>query len=171
MSTDEEFDEFVDQHSRALQQAAWLLTSSWPGAEDLVQISLLRIWQRWDSVTAEARLSYARRVILNTYLTNRRRGWRAEYPVAVVPEADTIMWIDPLNGSDLHDSLTAALDSLPPRQRAVVVLRYYLDLSETQAADLLGCSIGSVKSQASRALAKLRALPGLQSLQEGVSNG
>jgi RNA polymerase sigma-70 factor (sigma-E family) len=171
VSAGEEFDEFVARHSRALQQTAWLLTSSWPNAEDLVQIALLRIWQRWDRVAAEARLAYARRVIFNTYLTNQRRSWHAEYPVALVPESDVITWIDPLSGIDLYHSLGAALDSLPARQRATVVLRYYLDLSEPQAAELLGCSVGSIKSHTSRALTKLRALPSLRSLHEGVSNG
>ena len=95
-----------------------------------------------------------RRVMLSTFLTWRRRRWRGELSVAAVPErADPR---DAFAGVDLRPSVQAALRGLPPRQRAVIVLRFFDDLTEAQTADVLGCSVGTVKSQSAKALAKLR---------------
>ena len=155
-----EFAEFVAARQRALLRSAWLLTGDWAAAEDLVQTALVRAWPHWgrlpDGNAAEA---YVRRVMLNTYASWWRRRWRGETPTATPPDT-------PATGSDsdLRATLVDAVRRLPARQRAVVVLRYLDDLSEAQAADVLGCSVGTVKSQASKALATLRRDPRLAGL-------
>jgi RNA polymerase sigma-70 factor (sigma-E family) len=166
------FDEFVEGSSRALLQAAWLLTGDWAAAEDLVQSTLLQAWRRWDSIEPGARYAYARRVLLNSYLAGRRRRWSGEQPssdIGSYPPAS--ITADTTQDIDLRASLRSALATLPAKQRAVVVLRYFCDLAEADTAQLLGCSPGTVKSQGSRALAKLRSHPGLRTLLEEVTYG
>ena len=172
------FDEFVEASSRSLLQAAWLLTGDWATAEDLVQLTLLQAWRRWDSIGPDARYGYARRVLLNRYLTGRRRRWSGERSspdigtgIGTGPEAPQSMPGDSMHGIDLRTSLRSALATLPAKQRAVVVLRYFCDVAEADTAQLLGCSPGTVKSQSSRALAKLRSHPGLRALLEEVTYG
>ncbi|MGX7677693.1 SigE family RNA polymerase sigma factor [Jatrophihabitans sp. DSM 45814] len=160
-------EEFIDANSRSLLRSAWLLTGNWGSAEDLVQVALLRSWQHWDSIQADNPEVYVRKVLTNSFLTGQRRRWISERPVAVVPDrADA----DDLAATELRQPLRAALAALPPKQRAVVVLRYFNDYSEAQTAAVLGCSVGNVKSQASRAISKLRTAPGLHLLVEGVRN-
>jgi RNA polymerase sigma-70 factor (sigma-E family) len=157
-----EFAEFVASHARQLQRAAWLLTGDWGNAEDLVQTALTRTWQHWTSVRhPDARAAYTRRVVVTTFL-----GWRRRRSVD-----ESLGWVPDraAHGSrenEFVDSVAvlAALKLLPPRQRAVVVLRYFDDLTEHAAADALGCSVGTVKSQNARALRTLRADPNLQAL-------
>jgi RNA polymerase sigma-70 factor (sigma-E family) len=165
-----DFDDFVASNSRRLLRSAWLLTGNWSSAEDLVQIALLSTWRRWDQVELELPFAYTRRVLVNSYLSGRRRRWRDEWSVAEVPETAG-SYADDLAGADLRESLRSALAALPSKQRAAVVLRYFEDLSEPQTAQLLGCSVGNVKSQTSRALAKLRVTPGLRSLLQEASCG
>ena len=100
-------------------------------------------------------------MMINLQLKARRRRWNGERPVAVVPERPAG---DPLATAEVRHSLRAALATLPPRQRAVVVLRYFCDLTEAQTAAELGCSVGTVKSQASRAMTTLRSHPALAGL-------
>ncbi|HTZ45505.1 MAG TPA: SigE family RNA polymerase sigma factor [Jatrophihabitans sp.] len=159
-------EEFVSTHSRSLLRAAWLLTGDWATAEDLVQTTLIATWRRWEAIDSPE--IYVRRVLTNTYLSSRRRRWTGERPVADLPE---LPGPDAYGSSDTRHALTAALATLPAQQRAVVVLRYFLDLSEAQAAASLGCSVGNVKSQSSRALAKLRARPEVQSLLAEAFHG
>lgn len=113
------------------------------------------------------RFMYVRRVMVTTYLSWRKRRSSGEVSMGSLPErsnGDGNEQIDP------RQSLLAALDRLPPRQRAVIVLRYFADLSEAEAARVMGCSVGSVKSHASRALTRLRTMPGLaETLTGGVS--
>lgn len=153
------FGEFVAARSPALLRSAWLLTGDEALAEDLVQAALARVWPRWNRIhrsdhSAEA---YVRRVMVTTYANWWRRRWRAEQPTAEVPEHATPT--DSYAQADERAVVRQALAVLPPRQRAVIVLRYYEDLTETQTAGLLGCSVGTVKSQASKALSKLREQP------------
>lgn len=156
----EEFTAFVRAHSRQLQRAAWLLTGDWASAEDLVQSALLRTWQHWDSVRVpEARAAYARRVLMTTFLNRRRRRRLAEVPLA----ADAGNAVEGVDLAD-RDALFRALRALPSHQRAVVVLRYFDDLTERAAAEVLGCGVGTVKSQTARALRALRADPDLLAL-------
>jgi RNA polymerase sigma-70 factor (sigma-E family) len=159
---------FIDTHSRSLLRSAWLLTGNWASAEDLVQTALLRSWLRWDSITTQTPEVYVRQVLMNTYLSSRRRRWNDERPSGRLPERAAA---DAYQTSDLRQSLNAALAELPARQRAMVVLRYFNDLSEADTARTLGCSVGNVKSQTSRALAKLRAAQTLQFLLEGIDHG
>ncbi|HYJ68398.1 MAG TPA: SigE family RNA polymerase sigma factor [Nocardioidaceae bacterium] len=142
--------------SPALLRSAWLLTGDEALAEDLVQTALARVWPRWERIyrsdsSAEA---YVRRVMVTTYANWWRRQWRAEQPVAEVPERAAR--VDGYAEVNDREEVRQALGVLPPRQRAVIVLRYYEDLTERQTAGLLDCSIGTVKSQASKALRRLR---------------
>ncbi|TDV40137.1 SigE family RNA polymerase sigma factor [Actinophytocola oryzae] len=152
------FDEFVEDRSTALLRTAFLLTGDRGHAEDLLQTSLLRTLQRW----AKARVApeaYARRVLVN--LSKDRLRARSRRP----PEAELPPDVTGLPAVDAgYDRVTdrrvvlEALAELPPRQRQVVVLRFVEDLSVEQTADLLRCSEGTVKSQTSRALTRLREL-------------
>ncbi|HEU0131015.1 MAG TPA: SigE family RNA polymerase sigma factor [Mycobacteriales bacterium] len=165
MGGDEQaFDDFVAARGRALVRTAYLLCGDRSRAEDLVQTALAKAWVRWDRVGGmDNAEGYVRRVLFHDFLSWWRRD-RREVAVAEVPETagrgDHARAV-----SDRHD-VTAALRRLPKGQRAVVVLRFYDDLTEAQAAAVLGCSVGTVKSQTSRALARLRADEGLTA--EGV---
>jgi RNA polymerase sigma-70 factor (sigma-E family) len=151
------FGEFVTANSRALLRSAWLLTGDWTVAEDLVQTALAAAWPRWSTI--DTPLAYVRRSMVTTYLRWRRRRWTGEIAVAELPDRAA-----PESDGDLRRVLLAALRSLTRQQRAAVVLRYFADLSEADTAAALGCSIGTVKSHTSRALAKLQTLPEIAAL-------
>ncbi|MFU8870780.1 SigE family RNA polymerase sigma factor [Micromonospora sp. SL4-19] len=153
MITPEGFDDFVVSRSPRLLRTAYLLTRDWASAEDLLQTALARAWEAWRRIDGDPE-PYVRRIIVNAYASSWRRRWRGELPTADLPEV--AVEADPHIGLDDRDRLWRALGRLPRRQRAVLVLRYFEDLSEAEIADVLGCSIGTVKSQASRAVAKLR---------------
>lgn len=162
VDSEEDFRQFVVGRQRALLRTAWLLTGDWGKAEDLVQTALVRSWPHWSRIAAAGSPeAYVRRVMLNKALDWRGRRWRGEISTEVLPEPR------PMEGADLdvRRVLLQALRRLPPRQRAVVVLRYFDDLTEADTAQILGCSIGTVKSTASRALVSLRQQPGLTELQ------
>ncbi|HYN74769.1 MAG TPA: SigE family RNA polymerase sigma factor, partial [Candidatus Limnocylindria bacterium] len=123
---------------------------------DLLQTALTKAWFAWPRIDAPE--AYVRKTMVTTYTSWWRRKWRSEVPTQVL--------VEPLGEAldvrlEDRELLTSALDALAPRQRAVIVLRYYEDLTEVQTAHLLGCSVGTVKSQSSRALAKLRVNPTL----------
>jgi RNA polymerase sigma-70 factor (sigma-E family) len=160
-------EEFIGRNSRVLLRSAWLLTGNWASAEDLVQTSLLQSWLHWDAIKADAPDFYVRRVLMNTFLSGQRRRWTRERPMAELPDRAAA---DELSSTELRHVIWRALSGLPAKQRAVVVLRYFDDLSEAQAAHVLNCSVGTVKSQTSRALARLRSIPELQSLLEEVGH-
>ncbi len=148
--------EFVAARQGALLRTAWLLTSDWAQAEDLVQATLAKVWPRWRHLVQRGDPeAYVRRVLVTTYLTWRRRQWRGEEPVEVMPE--TAVPGDEIAAVDLRDLLGRILPLLPARQRAVLVLRFYQDMSVEQVADAMGCSVGTVKSQTAKALARLAA--------------
>ena len=152
------FDDFVAARSRALLRTAYLLTHDHALAEDLLQTSLAKAWFAWRRVDGNPE-PYVRRILVNTYASWWRRKWNGEHPTDELPERPTDE-----TGTEPTD-LWQAMERLPRRQRAVVVLRYFEDLTEAQTAELLGCSVGTVKSQCSKALAKLRIDPALA--QEG----
>ena len=149
-----EFDAFVVARSGSLLRTAYLLLGDEQRAEDLLQTALTKAWFAWARIDWEPE-AYVRRILVTTAASWWRRRWVVETPTAVVPEEATA-------APDEHEDLWNALRHLPPRQRAVVVLRYLEDRSEAETARLLDCSPGTVKSQAAKALAKLRLDPALQ---------
>ena len=157
------FAQFVEARERALQRTAWLLTGDWALAEDLVQTALVRAWPRWERILRRDDPEiYVRRVMLNTWSTWYRRKWRGEKPAAAMP--DSAAAGDLAAEVAVRLAVRQALGSLPRRQRAVLVLRIYDDLSEAQVAEVLDCTVGTVKSTMSRALAKLRGDPQISGL-------
>jgi len=123
-----------------------------------VQDALTRLFVHWRRAAAAQDFdAYVRRILVNAFLSERRRPWRREQSTDVLPEAS---YADPADGSGDRDALRQALAELGPSQRAVVVLRFWDDLSVEQTADALGCSTGNVKSQSARGLAHLRAALG-----------
>jgi RNA polymerase sigma-70 factor (sigma-E family) len=151
----EGFHEFVAGRQATLVRAGWLLTGDAQLAEDLVQTALLKALPRWRKLHEDGGAeAYVRRVMFTTFVSWRRRKWRDEVPTIELP--DQAPTRSPQADWEDRDALLAAVRALPPRQRAVVTLRFYLDLSETESAVTLGCAPGTVKSQTSKALATLR---------------
>ncbi|MEV4495494.1 SigE family RNA polymerase sigma factor [Micromonospora arborensis] len=151
---EEQFREFVAARSAALLRTAYLLTGDWATAEDLLQTALTKTYLAWKRLGGiEAVEPYARRVMVNTSTSWWRRRWHGERPTEVLPER---AGVDEIEQQLDRDLLWRHLRELPHRQRAVLVLRYYEDMSEAQTAAMLDISPGTVKSQASRALATLR---------------
>jgi RNA polymerase sigma-70 factor (sigma-E family) len=135
-----------------LLRVAYLLTRDWAEAEDLLQTALMKAWFAWGRLENEPE-AYVRRIIATTFISWRRRKASTEISRAELPEQATA---DGTTAIDDRYGLWPALGRLPKRQRAVLVLRFFEDLTEQQVAAALGISIGTVKSQASKALAKLR---------------
>jgi RNA polymerase sigma-70 factor (sigma-E family) len=165
------FGEFVVSASPLLLRAGWLLAGDESLARDLVQATLERTWTRWDTVaSADEPLAYVRTVMTSIFLTWRRRRWWAEIPTSTPWDSTAV--VDETANAMVRTSVLGALGRLSARQRAVVVLRYFLDLTETQTAAELGCSLGSVKAHASRALQRLRSAPELDGLwhQEAIDD-
>jgi RNA polymerase sigma-70 factor (sigma-E family) len=154
VDSDGDFEAFVALASADLSRLARVLSSDPAAAEDLLQSTLLRVWRSWPKArVATDRQAYVRRVMVNTASSGWRRRWRSEIPTHRLPE--TPIWDD---GNRLveRDWLVRAVRGLPTRQRAAVVLRYFLDLDDAAIADQLGCSVSTVRSQISRALVGLR---------------
>ena len=150
----EDFRSYVAARSPALLRTAYMLTGNRADAEDLLQTALAKTYLSWDRIRErEALDGYVRRILVNTQTSFWRRRRVDEYPSDVLPE---MPGRDETADADLHDALWNALRGLPKRQRAMVVLRYYEDLSEAETAQVLGVSVGTVKSTTSRALSKLR---------------
>ena len=158
---DAEFVAFVELRAGRHLRAAVLLTGDWHAAEDLVQtclVKLYRVWPRLDSTTDPD--AYLRRMLINANLSWWRARWRREAPVATIPDR-----AGEADGQDRHARAAVvrqALQALPPRQRAVLVLRFFEDLPVTHVAELLGCSEGAVKTQTHRGIHKLRRLLGAE---------
>ena len=151
---DAEFREFVSSRGRALLRSAYLLTGNLADAEDLVQSALAKTYQAWDRIEDRKALDgYVRRAMVNTHISWWRRRRVDEYPTDVIPDQPAA---DTSGNSELHDTLQRAIDRLPQRMRAAVVLRFFEDMTEAEVADVLGVSQGTVKSTVSRAVAKLR---------------
>ena len=151
---EEEFREFVAARSGALLRTAYLLAGDWATAEDLLQTALTKTYLAWKRLGGiEAIEPYARRVLVNTSTSWWRRRWHGERPTEVLPEH---AGVDEIEQQLDRDALWRHLQALPARQRAVLVLRFYEDMSEAQTAALLEISPGTVKSQTSRALNTLR---------------
>jgi RNA polymerase sigma-70 factor (sigma-E family) len=153
------FEEFVSSRGQSLQRFGYALTGDWALAEDLLQTALARAYPRWSRIRRDDPEAYVRKIMVNTWSSWWRRRWRGEVPAEQLPET---AGPDELAGVDSRHALRVALAHLPPRQRAVVVLRYHQDLPEAQVAALLGVTVGTVKSQAAKALASLRAQAALE---------
>lgn len=152
MADETKFDEFVIARSQALVRSAYLLTQDEGLAEDLVQTALAKAWFAWRRIDDPE--AYVRRVMVTTSASWWRRRWTRETPTDEPPQRPdpTGTASSVAEGQDLWN----AIGHLPRRQRAVVVLRYLEDRTEVDTAELMGCSVGTVKSQCAKALAKLR---------------
>jgi RNA polymerase sigma-70 factor (sigma-E family) len=154
-SAEDDFREFVVARTPALLGMAYALTGDRGLAEDLLQTALLKTYNHWRTVrTSEHPDAYVRRVMANQRISWWRRRRVAESDLPVPDRAGP----DRRSGIEERDELWRALRQLPPRTRTVVVLRYWEDLSEAEVAGILGCTVGSVKSQSSRGLHRLRAV-------------
>jgi RNA polymerase sigma-70 factor (sigma-E family) len=155
------FGEYVSARSRALLRTAYLLTGNVADAEDLVQAALAKTFLAWDRIEDRSAVDgYVRRAMVNTHISWWRRRRVEEYPTDEIPDQAVA---DHAVSSDLQETLRRAIDRLPQRMRAAVVLRYYEDMTEAEVAEVLGVSLGTVKSTVSRAVAKLRTDADLQS--------
>lgn len=169
---DEDFRLFVEAHWLALVRSAYLILGDHGTAEDLVQQTLASVYRHWDRrVRDGAPLAYVRKAMVNHAISNgRRRRFRETSLDASPATADHAVAVgmrgmgehDAYREVDDRDLVLRALRDLPPQMRAVVVLRYFDDLSEAATADLLGISVGSVKSHTSRGLQRLRAVVAVQ---------
>jgi RNA polymerase sigma-70 factor (sigma-E family) len=157
-----DFEQFVTASSDALLRTAYLVVWDPAEAEDLVQDCLLAVARRWPRVRGmDHPHAYARRVLINLALDGAQRRTRRRMELLADGGPPISELADESSARRLHAvgvraELIQALGTLPPRQRAVLVLRYFEDLSEAQVAELLGCSVGTVKSAASRALTRLQ---------------
>lgn len=154
------FQDFAERQVRPLRRFAYLLCADWHLAEDLVQTALLKMYRAWPKMRERETVTrYARRAVLNCWLDEKRRPWRrsesrdGELPDLPDPQVDLH-----LHGERAanRDRVLRGMTELAPRQRAVLVLRFWEDLSITETAATLHCSEGNVKSQQSRALSRLR---------------
>jgi RNA polymerase sigma-70 factor (sigma-E family) len=165
--SDEEFSQFVHGAWARLYRTAYLLVGDSGLAEDLVQTALAKTYAAWPKVRdVQAAPGFARTTMVNTASSwFRKHGWRNEVPTELLP--------DHSRDADLSDrpAVLDALRRLPPRQRAVVVLRFYEDLSVAETAHALGCTDGTVKSQTSKALDTLRGLLGDHALSTPMTRG
>jgi RNA polymerase sigma-70 factor (sigma-E family) len=150
---DADFSSYMHARQASLLRTAYLLTGDRHTAEDLVQTAFAKLYLSWDKVRDHGSVDgYVRRILVNEHNSLWRRAWKREHTTEVLPEG---------RHHDEHDGgargeLWDLVQTLPRKARAVVVLRYYEELSEAETAEVLGISVGTVKSQTSRALAALR---------------
>jgi RNA polymerase sigma-70 factor (sigma-E family) len=145
--------EYVAHRLDSLRRTAYLFCGNWHTADDLVATALVRLLRHWQRVRdMEQPDAYVRRMLVRAWLDERRRPWRREHLTGALPDRPA-----PASDSDQRLTILDQLAQLPPRRRAVLVLRYFCDLSVEETAEALGCSTGTVKSQTARALDTLRA--------------
>jgi RNA polymerase sigma-70 factor (sigma-E family) len=161
-AVDADFSDYVAARQHALLRTAYVLTGEQHAAEDLLQTALAKTYLTWSRIrdprSADA---YVRKIMVNEHTSWWRRAWRKkEFSTDELPDQHSGpgRHPDPDGAGALadRDAMWTLLQTLPPRQRAAVVLRFYEDMSEAETAHVLGCSVGTVKSQTSRALASLR---------------
>jgi RNA polymerase sigma-70 factor (sigma-E family) len=150
---DAEFADYVAARLPSFRRLALLLTQDWHRADDLVQVAITKLYVHWGKAKAADSIdAYARAIIVREFLTERRSSWARRVNLnSQVPERAAPSF-DQDRSLDLHNAIAA----LPPRQRAVLVLRFYSDLTVEQSAEVLGCTPGTVKSQTAKALDSLR---------------
>lgn len=148
-----DFTAYVHARQRRFVRFAYLLTGDPYEAEDLVQSALAKVYRKWATIQGSPD-AYVRQTIINEHHSWWRRTWRHRE----VTGSDLITYEDPAAPADVHGDpdLRSQIRNLPTQQRATIVLRYYEDLTEAQTAEILGCTVGTVKSHTSRALAALR---------------
>ncbi len=152
---DSEFEAYMQARQPSLLRTAYLLTGDQHSAEDLVQTALAKLYLSWDKVQRRELIDgYVRRIMVNEHNSLWRRAWKKR-EVATDRVPDRAAAADRVDHGE-SAALWEFVQTLPRKQRAVIVLRYYEDLSEAEVADILGISVGTVKSQASRALASMR---------------
>jgi RNA polymerase sigma-70 factor (sigma-E family) len=161
------FRTYVADHERRLLAQAWLLAGDWQEAQDLVQTALAKVWPRWERITESGDPDpYVKRVLYTTFVSEHRRRKRRRGDVALATDRPTD---DPgFSHIENTDELTRLLRLLTPGERAVIALRFGEDLTEAATASTLGCSVGTVKSQTARALARLRAVATPDTADEGT---
>jgi RNA polymerase sigma-70 factor (sigma-E family) len=160
----EEFAEFAEVMSPRLRRTAFLLCGDWHTAEDLAQTALTKVFVSWRMIQRQDAVhAYTNRTLVNAYLAHRRLKRTGELLTASFPERAA-----PDQAPETRMILLDALATLPPRSRAVVVLRYWADLSVEQVAEIMGCSTGNVKSLSARALDKLRLMLGETTAESGT---
>jgi RNA polymerase sigma-70 factor (sigma-E family) len=153
---DEEFTAFVAAAAPRLRRIAYLMCGDWHLAQDLTQTALARMYASWGRIWRTANLeAYSRRVLMNAVFDQKRRRSSGEVVLAELPDS-----AQPPPAAELHVTLMRALATLPVRDQAIVVLRYWEDQSVETVAEILGVSISVVKTQSARALTKLRVLLG-----------
>jgi RNA polymerase sigma-70 factor (sigma-E family) len=152
-SEENAYREYVTARMETMRRTAYLLCRDWHTADDLVSITIGKLYRHWPRVAAMPGLdAYVRKALLRTWLDEKRRPWRREQPAEELPELPGEQELAVVHRSELLD----LLDGLPPKRRAAVVLRLYCDLSVEETAEILGCSVGTVKSQTARGLDTLR---------------
>lgn len=152
----EDFRGFAEERLPHLRRTAYLMCGDWHHAEDITQTALTKLYSVWGRRRRIQNLeAYAHRVLTRACIDHTRRRWRREHPARDLPDR-----AEPAADLALALQVRAALDGLPARQRAVVVLRYWADLDIAATAAAMGCSVGTVKSHTARALTRLRALLG-----------
>lgn len=152
VSDDDGYREFVRHRMDGLRRTAYLLCGDWYTADDVVSVALVKLLRHWRRVAAmDNPDAYLRRMLLRAWLDERRRPWRREHPTTRLPERAATATAE--NQLDVLEHLA----TLPPRRRAVLVLRYFCDLSVQETAEALHCTEGTVKSQTARALDTMRA--------------
>ena len=172
--TEQGYADFVTHHANALCRTAYLLCGDWRRAEDATQEALIRMYRHWPKMHNRPGLkAYARKVVVSTTLEALRRKSSREVVSDDSQFLGTRDPADPYSRLENRMVIREALDELPPRQRACVVLRYFDQLSVDETAEALGVRPGTVKSQTMRALDKLRAHPGLADVSElaGIGGG
>jgi RNA polymerase sigma-70 factor (sigma-E family) len=164
MTASDEFVEFAAAASLRLRRTAFLLCGNWHTAEDLAQTTLASVFVSWRRIRRpDAAYSYATKTLVNTYLADRRLKRAGEVLTGQLPERPA-----PEQAPELRLLVLDALATLPPQARAIVVLRYWADMSVEQVANLLHCSEGNVKSQSARGLDKLRPLLNEVAIESGL---
>ena len=153
-SDENAYREYVIGRMEVMRRTAYLLCKDWHTADDLVSITISKLYRHWSRVGRLPGIdAYVRKVLLRTWLDEKRRPWhRREQVTEELPELTTTTEYAVVSRAQLLD----LLDGLPPRRRAAVVLRLYHDLSVEETAEILGCSVGTVKSQTARGLDVLR---------------
>ncbi|GAA4205546.1 SigE family RNA polymerase sigma factor [Actinocatenispora rupis] len=153
---DDAFREYVAARADAMRFTAYLLAGDWHTAEDITQTAFVKLYLAWDRIDRRDSVdAYLRRIVTRTFLNEQRRTWRHRERLTDAPP-DVPAAPDPM--PEQRMLIWRALVEVPPKQRAALVLRYWEDMSVAQAADVLGCSVGNVKSQCARGLDTLRAV-------------